>query len=175
MNNFIWNEIKSKKLKVIKKYKDELRDELANFGKSKGKYSSFGAFYELYLYAFAIGLHKNKRVKLEGHTTETFNMVSEWSRDKVYILNTFLMVLLSNKKIRQEAGFGILTLEMEDIDENEIKKKVNKLVTICEEYANGGLEFIYDRYKKEPENYEYHSSLQKLFEEVLEESQLNLM
>jgi len=175
MKNIIWNDIKSKKFKVIKKYRDDLRDDLANFGKSSKKYSGFGAFYELYLYAFAIGLHRNERVKLQGHEIKTFNTVHEWSSDKLKILSTFLMALLSIDEIRTEAEFDFSTLEMDDLNETDLKKRVNNLVGIFEEFANGGFAYIHERYMKEPENFEYHSSLQKIFEEVLTSSKLTAL
>lgn len=172
--NLILKEIQGKKFKVLEKYKNELKDNLANFGKSKGQYSTFGAFYELYLYAFAVGLHLDRRVELDTKSAATFNMVSEWSGNKPSILNTFLMVLLSNETIRQDAEFDFPTLEMEDLEDSEIKNRVNKLIKIFEEFANGGLEYIYDKYKKDPESFEHHSSLQNLFEDILEKSTLKV-
>lgn len=172
MENLIWKEIQGKKFRVLDKYKSELKDSLANFGKSKGQYSTFGAFYELYLYAFAVGLHLDRRIELDMKSAATFNMVSEWSGNKPSILNTFFMVLLSNDEIRKEAEFDFPTLEMENLEASEIKKRVNNLVKIFEEFANGGFEYIYDKYQQDPESFEYHSSLQSLFEEVLEKSKL---
>lgn len=172
MENLIWKEVQGKKFKVIKEYKDKMKDNLANFGRSKSKYSTFGAFYELYLYALAIGIHLDKRVKLEGHSTETFNMVSEWTGNKIKILNTFFMVLISLDEIRKEAEFDFITLELDDLDQNELKKRVNNIVRIIEEYANGGFEFINNKYKEEPAEFEHCLSLQHLFEEVIKESVL---
>jgi hypothetical protein len=172
MEDFIWKEIQGKKFKVLEKYRDELKDSLANFKKSKGEYSTFGAFYELYLYAFAIGLHLDCRIKLDSKSVATFNMVSEWSDNKPNILQMFLMVLLSDENIRQEAMFDFPSLEMEDLDDREIKTRVNNLIKIFEEFANGGFEYIYDKYKQDPDYFEHYSSLQNFFEDILKKSTL---
>lgn len=168
MNNLIWNEIQKKKLRVIKKYKAELSEPLTNFGQSKNKYSSFAAFYELYLYAFVIGLHGNKRANLK--TLDTFNAIEEWRSDKKDIFSKLLMALLSIESVRKEAEFDFLSLEMEDLDESELKKRVNNLIRIIEEYANGGFEMIYERYNSSPEYFEDYMGLKLFFDETIQNS-----
>jgi hypothetical protein len=172
MNGFIWKEIQSKKLRVIKQYKDVLRDPLTNFGTSKKKYSTFGPFYELYLYAFVIGLHENKRVDMKDQKLETFNAIYEWKRDKQDILLKFLMVLLSIDSIRQETEFNFPLLKMEDIDEDELKKIISNLINVVEQFANGGLEILYKKYADSPEDFEHYLSLKTMFDETVKKSEL---
>lgn len=174
MNGFIWKEIQSKRPRVIEQYKDELHGPLSNFGLKKKKYSAFGAFYELYLYAFVIGLHENKRFDIKGSGVKTghFNAISEWTKDKRDILLKFLMVLLSMDNIREEIKFDFPSLEMEDLDEGELKKRISNLVNIFEQFANGGLEILHKKYNNSPDDFEHFSSLKLIFDETLKESKI---
>ncbi len=172
MNNFVWQEIQSKRLRVIQKYKDELREPLSNFGRSTKKYSAFGAFYESYLYAFVIGLHENKRIDIKGHKLDTFNAIHEWQQGMQDILLKFIMVLLSMDNIRKEAEFDFSSLEMEDLDDIELKKRVANLINIIEEFANGGFEVIYKKYNDSPEDFEHYSSLKMIFDNTIKKSKL---
>jgi len=168
MSDFIWKEIQKKRLRVIKKYKDKLKGPLTNFGSSKRKYSSFGAFYELYLYAFMLGLHKNKRVDLKD--LDTFNEIDEWKLEKKDTFLKLLMTVLSIESVRKEADFDFISLEMEDLDEDQLKKRINHLIQIIEEYANGGFEILFTRYNDFPEEFEHYMGLKKFFDEILESS-----
>jgi len=168
MDDFIWKEIQKKKLRVIKKYKTDLSDPLTNFGKSKTTYSSFGAFYELYLYALVVGLHSNRRVELKNF--DTFNLIEEWQPNKKDIFLKLLMTMLSMENIRKESGFDFLSLEMEELDEDELKKRINNLVRIVEEYANGGFEIIHEKYSATPEEFEHYTNLKSFFDTVTQKS-----
>ncbi|MDY0132609.1 MAG: hypothetical protein RBR53_08065 [Desulforegulaceae bacterium] len=55
---------------------------MSNYGKSKQLYTTFGPFYEVYLYAFTLGFHSGKRNKIdENEKLETFNVVKDWAKD----------------------------------------------------------------------------------------------
>lgn len=128
-------------------------DKLANKG-NEGGYNEeratetgkvFATQYELYIYAFFLGLDANHQ---QGNTTKTNfgHKISEWGkknrktgRESFLELQDFIFISLITKS---EVNF----IELErTIDENEIKKAVSKLVDLMESYTNGGLQLIREK------------------------------
>ncbi|MCK5051090.1 MAG: hypothetical protein KAS53_05095 [Candidatus Cloacimonetes bacterium] len=165
MNSEIWNRIKQKKFRVLASYKEDMKDNFANFGKRSQKYSSFGPFYELYMYCFTIGFHSNKRVSLKSIKTDTFNSVFEWRNDHQIILKNFVTILICKEDIRNEIGFDFFSLEKLNI--NEINKIIDRLTNVFEEFANGGFEMLYNAYKKNPEAFYDFRSLFSFFNSIV--------
>lgn len=166
--NDIWNRVKQKKLRVLSIYKDEFKDVFANFGKQSHKYSSFGPFYELYLYCFSIGFHSNVRLNIDKKETGTFNLVLEWKNHHQTILKNFLTALLCEDDIRQEIEFDFFSLENKD--DNYINKKVDDLICVFEEFANGGFEILKKEYDANPEEFHDFRSLYAFFNEKVQNS-----
>lgn len=164
----IWNKIKFKKLKIISVYKNELKDIFANFGKQSQKYSSFGPFYEFYLYCFTIGFHSNKRIKLDTKETATFNSVYEWKENQQIIFKNFLTALICEDDIRDETDFDFFS--MENIDDSEVNKRIDSLIRVFEEFANGGFEIFNNAYNNDPEEFYDFRSLYGFFEEKVNNS-----
>jgi hypothetical protein len=122
---------------------------------SKGKI--FGAGYELYIYAFFVGLYSNKRQELIGETKVLGQPIQYWGN-------------LDSKKFRKayprlrEYIFAFLISKTDDLDlialeKGEItdRKAVDYLINAMEQYANFGFYMIEDKLKIDP-NYFYKNT-----------------
>jgi len=168
MTSDIWDRVRQKKLRVLSSYKDEFKDVFANFGKQSHKFSSFGPFYELYLYCFSIGFHSNVRLAIDKKETATFNLVSEWKYNQQSILKNFLTALICEDDIRSEIDFDFFTLENKDI--SDVNKRVDNLIRVFEEFANGGFKILKEAYDEDPEEFHDFRSLYAFFNEKVENS-----
>lgn len=128
-----------------------LIEALANKGARASEYSQFGPIYELYIYAMMIGLKHKRRLPLPPRNLTTdFLEIGKWKRDSS-LVDFLLMVIFT-----QTADLNIDWNELEDMEENQLNKVISDVVTLIEEYANGGLEYLENLYEKgELENSQY--------------------
>lgn len=120
-----------------------LIEALANKGSRTSEYSQFGPIYELYIYAMMIGIKKKSRLPLPPRNiTSDFLEIGKWKRDSS-LVDFLLMVLFT-----QTDDLNIDWNELEDIEEDDLNKVISDVVTIIEEYANGGLEYLEDLWEK---------------------------
>lgn len=111
----------------------------ANKGKTKSEYSQFGPVYELYIYAFVIGLKRKSPLPLPNRSsalTSDFLEIGKWKRDSS-VVDFLLMIIFAHS---DEIGFT--WSELEDMDETKTSEVVNDILTFIESYANGGFEYI---------------------------------
>jgi hypothetical protein len=122
---------------------------------AKGK--ALGAGYELYIYAFFIGLYADKRRNLVGGTKTFGQPIQFWGN-------------LDSKKLRKaypklrEYIFIALIATTEELDlialekgEISVSQAVDFLKETMEQYANYGFHFIKDKMQENP-NYFYKTS-----------------
>lgn len=128
-----------------------LLEALANKGSRSSEYSQFGPIYELYIYAMMIGIKKKSRLPLPPRNiTSDFLEIGKWKRDSS-LVDFLLMVIFT-----QTDDLSIDWNELEDMEEEQLNKVISDVVTIIEEYANGGLEYLENLYQKgELENSHY--------------------
>ena len=118
-------------------------DAFANKGQSKSEYSQFGPIYELYIYAFRLGLKKGMKHPLPTRNlTQDFVEIGKWKRDSS-LVDFLLMIIFSHA---DEIGFD--WNELEDMDDKEIHKVISDIVEFIESYANGGLEYLQQEWEK---------------------------
>ena len=124
---------------------------LANKGSRTSEYSQFGPIYEIYIYAFMLGLKKDLKLPLPPRDLTTdFIELGKWKRDSSLV--DFLLMVIFNRN--EEIGFDWNTLE--DMEDNELNNVVSKIINFIEEYANGGLEYLHTLLDKgELENSHY--------------------
>ncbi len=128
-----------------------LIEVLANKGSRSSEYSQFGPIYELYIYAFMLGIKKNLKLPLPPRDLTTdFMEIGKWKRDSSLV--DFLLMIIFTKS--DEIGF--VWNDLEEMDEAELNQVINKIITFIEEYANGGLEYLHGLLdKSELENSHY--------------------
>tara|TARA_R110001592_G_scaffold32178_11_gene112866 strand:- start:11085 stop:11567 length:483 start_codon:yes stop_codon:yes gene_type:complete len=128
-----------------------LIEALANKGSRSSEYSQFGPIYELYIYAMMTGIKKKRRLPLPPRNlTSDFLEIGKWKRDSS-LVDFLLMVIFT-----QTDDLNIDWNELEDMEEDQLNKVISDVITLIEEYANGGLEFLENLYEKgELENSHY--------------------
>lgn len=117
-------------------------DAFANKGQSKSEYSQFGPIYELYIYAFRLGLKKGLKLPLPPRNmTMEFLEIGKWKRDSS-LVDFLLMIIFSHA---EEIGFD--WNDLEDMSETEINTVVSNIVDFIESYANGGLQYLQEQWE----------------------------
>lgn len=126
-------------------------EALANKGARSSEYSQFGPIYELYIYAMMTGIKKKRRLSLPPRNLTTdFLEIGKWKRDSS-LVEFLLMVIFT-----QTDDLNINWNDMEDLEEDQLNKVISDVITLIEEYANGGLEYLENLYEKgELENSHY--------------------
>lgn len=119
-----------------------LIEALANKGSRSSEYSQFGPIYELYIYAMMIGIKKKSRLPLPPRNiTSDFLEIGKWKRDSS-LVDFLLMVIFT-----QTDDITFDWNELEDMEEEQLNKVISEIVTIIEEYANGGLKYLENLYE----------------------------
>ncbi|TDN87065.1 hypothetical protein DET49_11419 [Salegentibacter sp. 24] len=119
-------------------------EAFANKGQSKSEYSQFGPIYELYIYAFRLGLKKGLKLPLPPrNSTQDFIEIGKWKRDSS-LVDFLLMIIFSHC---DDIGFN--WNELEDMDEKELNQVVGNIIDFIESYANGGLQYIQEEWEND--------------------------
>jgi hypothetical protein len=106
---------------------------------------SFSNVYELYAYAFFLGLHKNACMDLsDDDDLKSFWEIENW-RPKEMIDHILACALA-------RSDFDMLAVE--EKDESELMADMRILRRTIEQYANGGLEYIERMMEEDPDQAE---------------------
>ncbi|MBT3206777.1 MAG: hypothetical protein HN704_16455 [Bacteroidetes bacterium] len=160
------NRIFSKRPRYANIYKD-LIASLANKGNRKTEYIQFGPIYQIYIYAFFIGVHRNERVSLPSRESTTdFLELGKWKPDS--LVHFILMTLFSRNS---ELGISKWN-ELEDMEEADIDSFVRIVIKTIEEYANAGFSYLQSRFDEDRnvfnETYVFADILKDVIEETIE-------
>ena len=105
----------------------------------------FATQYEMYIYAFFIGLYSNE-LQVCNKKSNFGHKISEWGkkkgktgRESFLEIQDFIFISLIAK-----SDLNFIELEQTK-DENEIKKAISLLIDLMESYTNGGLQLIKDK------------------------------
>ena len=104
----------------------------------QGKY--FSTRYEMYIYAALLGLKRDYKIPI-AYGTEKNKFIEMRSWQPQDITDYVIMGVLA------KSGFDFN--ELENLEEENVEKKITQLRSILEDYANGGFDII--RAKKESE------------------------
>ena len=122
---------------------------------SKGKI--FGAGYELYIYAFFIGLYANKRQELVGDIKVLGQPIQFWGNlDSKKFRKAYpkLREYIFTALIAKSNDLDLIALEKEEITE---RKAVDYLIDTMEQYANYGFHEMTEKLQENP-NYFYKTT-----------------
>lgn len=122
-----------------------LIETISNKGDATGKgdFSSFGAFYQTYMYAFLIGYKLGTPKYIQGgDKTDDFFVFSNWKPSSI---RDFIIMLLLNKS----EEFGFKWVELENANEDTINNFVTELIRQMEGYANAGFEHLQNKWNNE--------------------------
>ena len=105
----------------------------------------FSTQYEMYSYAFFLGLYSNKQQE-NDNKINFGHKISEWGkknrksgRESFLEIQDFIFIALITK-----SDINFIELER-SLDENETKKAIFILTDIMESYTNGGLQLIKEK------------------------------
>lgn len=124
-----------------------LMDRISTKGDSSGKgdFSTFGAFYQTYMYAYIIGLRLGRKTPLNCKERIEFAPIGQWKPTQI---RDFILITLLNRTESFENGpwnwIGI-----ENASEDTIKIFTAMLQRELEEYANTGLIYLQDKWDNE--------------------------
>jgi hypothetical protein len=130
------------------RYKEQYRvliDSISKKGDTSGKggFSSFGAFYQTYMYAFIIGYKLKKQNFIQANEkTNDFFVFSQWSPTAI---RDYITMLLLNKS----ESFGFKWIELENASADTIDAFVTELIRQMEGYANAGFEYLQNKWDNE--------------------------
>lgn len=137
------NRIFSKRPRYANIYKD-LIASLANKGNRKTEFIQFGPIYQIFIYAFYIGVHRNEQITLPSRESTTdFLELGKWKPDS--IVHFILLTLFSNNN---ELGISSWN-DLEDMEENDIDSFIRTLIKRIEEYANAGFAYLQNRFDED--------------------------
>lgn len=130
------------------RYKEQYRaliDSISKKGDTSGKgdFSSFGAFYQTYMYAFIIGYKLGKQNFIQSNEkTNDFFVFSQWSPTSI---RDYIVMLLLNKS----EDFGFKWIELENASTETIDIFVTEFIRQMEGYANAGFEYLQNKWDNE--------------------------
>lgn len=109
----------------------------------KGDFSTFGAFYQTFMYAFIIGYKQGMCIPiLKGEQTTDFASFVDW---KPTPIRDFMLMLLLNESQKT----GIKWIDLEDSNEEMINAFIAEIFRNMEGYANAGFEYIQNKFNNE--------------------------
>jgi hypothetical protein len=130
------------------RYKEQYRtliDSISKKGDTSGKgdFSSFGAFYQTYMYAFIIGYKLGKPNFIQANEkTSDFFVFSQWSPTSI---RDYIVMLLLNKS----EDFDFKWIELENASAEAIDTFVTEFIRQMEGYANAGFEYLQNKWDNE--------------------------
>jgi hypothetical protein len=143
-------------------FEDDLLRKFTEYGggsvesmSSKGKI--FGSGYELYIYAFFVGLYANKRKELSGETKVLGQPIQFWGNlDSKKFRKGYprLREYIFTGLVARTAGLDLLVLEKGEMTE---RKAVDYLIDTMEQYSNYGFYSIREKLNDNP-NYFYKNT-----------------
>ena len=137
----------ARKPKYNEKFKP-LMERISTKGDSSGKgdFSTFGAFYQTFMYAYIIGLRLGKKTPLTSEDSKTeFAAISHW---KPTPIRDFIIITLLNRSEKFE-NFSWNWLSLENSSEENVNNFVTMLIREMEAYANTGLIYLQDKWDNE--------------------------
>lgn len=111
----------------------------------KGDFSTFGAFYQTYMYAYIIGLRLGKKTPLDCQEKIEFAPIGNWKPTQI---RDFILITLFNRSESVE-NEGWNWLGLENASSDSISLFVSILIREIEAYANTGLIYLQDKWDNE--------------------------
>lgn len=112
----------------------------------KGNVSTFGAFYQTFMYAYLIGIRLGEKKPLVGKGIE-FAPIGKWKPVK---LKDFVLVTLFNRI----ENWGYCWSDLETSTPDKVETILKKMQKELESYANRGLEYLQNKFDTEKLKFE---------------------
>ena len=153
--------IRQHSLKLDSHY-ENLASQFCNIeGYKKEKTGSqyvLGSWFEGYLYCLLLGLKIGER---EGKKGKWLDKKNSWSPYNLDQYKYAIGKVLSDPRLLNE--LGIASREQIDQEYTSVRKLLLDVKQICDEFVNGGLEYLSKEYKKNDMLFSDHMSLKRIF------------
>lgn len=128
----------------------------------KGDFSTFGAFYQTFMYAYIIGLRLGEKAPLSSTDEKIdFAPISNW---KPTPIRDFIIITLLNRTEKFD-NYSWDWISLENGSEEHVNNFISMLVREMEAYANRGLIYLQDKW----DNEKYLFSSPFVFVEILQD------
>lgn len=164
MNGYELRELIGSKRPRYKECYKPLMDKISQKGDTSGKggFSSFGAYYQTFMYAFVLGyrLGECKPLNADGDKGEkpSFAPLSNWKPTEV---KDYILAILLN----QSKEMGYTWEDLTEASDEALDAFALEMVRRMEGYANAGLEYL--QYKWDNEEVLFHDPF--VFVNILED------
>lgn len=109
----------------------------------------FNSNYELYIYAFFLGLYEKKRTPITGEKTDFSHEIKHWGKKGRHAERKDYTILQSYIFMALVANTELDFIELDNAEEPDIKKAVLQLRSEFAEYANTGLMELQEQYESD--------------------------
>lgn len=141
---------------------ESLLSVYTDYGKGASELTSargkvYGAGYELYIYAFFLGLYNNRQQSLEGEKKSFGHPIKFWSGSEKPINRSLYPKIRSAifiALIAKAENLDLLALDRGEISPNHV---VDILIDTMEKYANYGFYYMLEKINENP-NYFYKTT-----------------
>jgi len=118
------------------------------------------SWYEGYIYSALLGIRVGNRKEF----SKKMDKAPKWSHNYVEQFKFCISLLLTKEDILNELGL----LDYESIIEGgDAEDIMAQLKSICDEYSNGGLEYLSDLYEKDNSLFDDYDSLKTIMEDAI--------
>lgn len=118
------------------------RAGFAGEGVSFEQSKQFATKYEIFMYAFFLGVRNENRIPFAQQTKKTkFIEIKSWQPSDLADYVVMGALALSN----------IDFFELEQMEVTEVESELSNIRVIIEEYANGGFEFLKNKFDNDPD------------------------
>ena len=148
-------------LSIDAEYED-IANMFCNTSGKKTKEHKLHTWFEGYIYTALIGMNKDIRIEYKNKKEKA----RRWDSFREELEFVFMKVL-SKDDIRNE--LKILNYEQMKSDFINVDDLINKSYSIINEYSNGGLKYLQDKYKSNPSLFDSLYALENIYEETIPE------
>ncbi|MDH6312994.1 hypothetical protein M2137_001781 [Parabacteroides sp. PFB2-10] len=136
------------------RYKEQYRTLIESISKKgdasgEGGFSSFGAFYQTFMYAFFVGYKLQKCIYIQPNEPTT-DFIASFELIKPTPVRDFIIMLLLNETEK----FNFTWFELENANEETIDNFITELFRQMEGYANAGFEYLQNKWNEEKIEYQ---------------------
>ncbi|MDR2147215.1 MAG: hypothetical protein LBE91_12220 [Tannerella sp.] len=131
------------------RYKVQYRSLMETISKKgdtsgKGDFSSFGAFYQTFMYAYFLG-YRLKKCHYIQPNEPTSDFIASFDLIKPVAIRDFMIMLILNESEK----FDFKWFELENANEERIEIFIAEFFRRMEGYANAGFEYLQNKWDNE--------------------------
>lgn len=118
-----------------------------------------GSWYEGYLYCLLLGIKIKNRIPRKG---KPLDKAPKWSDRQLNQYKYAISILLTKNDVVNE--LNLISREAIKNNFERIGNTLDQIKKICDEYSNGGLEYLADLYEKDDNIFANYKSLKEIYQ-----------